>query len=297
MTRTLMITGATGSVSSALIDALAGAQVKLRALVRNVERASRLRERGIELVEGDLDDPASLEGKLDGVQDLWLLTAVGPRAPENSMNGLWAARRAGVERVVRMSAIGAAHDAPTRNGRLHALSDAELASSGLRYTVVKPHYFMQNLLYAADGVARDGVFYQDMGDARLGMIDVRDIGEFAAKVLLDASGRHDGKTYTLTGPESVSFETVAARLSETLGRAVRYQPVTHEALRASLLGLGFPKWLADMMIEYGTAYGNGWGDFTTDAFESVVGRPPRGIAEFVRDHAQAFRGAAGSTAA
>lgn len=297
MKRTVMITGATGSVSSALIAALAGSEVSLRAMVRNAGRASGLRERGIAIVEGDLDDPATLEGKFDGVQDVWLLTAVGPRAPENSMNALWAARRAGVERVVRMSAIGAAHDAPTRNGRLHALSDAELASSGLRYTVLKPHYFMQNLLFAADGVARDGVFHQDMANARLGMIDVRDIGEFAARVLLDASSRHDGKTYTLTGPESVSFETVAARLTETLGRPVRYQPVTHEALRASLLGFGSPKWLTDMMIEYGTAYGTGWGDFTTGDFSSVVGRPARGIADFVRDHAEAFRGSARTTAA
>lgn len=295
MTRTVMVTGATGNVSSSLIQALAGAPVTVRGLVRNAERASRWRERGVEVVEGDLDDPESLEGKFEGVQDLWLLTAVGPRAPENSMNALWAARRAGVERVVRLSAIGAAHDAPTRNGRLHALSDAELASSGLQYTVLKPHYFMQNLLFAADSVAREGVFHQDMADARLGMIDARDVGEFAAKVLLDAPERHHGRTYTLSGPESVSFHDVAARLSETIGRGVRYQPVPHEALRASLFGAGFPKWLADMMVEYGTAYASGWGDFTTQDFASVVGRPARGVAEFLRDHGDVFRGARSET--
>src|SRR6187549_1178587 len=122
MTRTVLITGATGQVSGALLRALAGAEnLKLRALVRDPSKGAALQQQGVELSVGDLDEPESLPAAFAGVSDLWLLNAVSPRQPENSMNAVWAARRAGVERVVRMSAIGAAHDAPTRNGRLHAL--------------------------------------------------------------------------------------------------------------------------------------------------------------------------------
>jgi nucleoside-diphosphate-sugar epimerase len=122
MSRTALITGATGNVSTALVHALRESPLKLRALVRDISHASHLRESDVRLFTGNLDDPDSLpRAAFDGVDDLWLLTPPSPRAPEHSMNALWAAKQAGVKRVVRMSAIGAAHDAPTRNGRLHAL--------------------------------------------------------------------------------------------------------------------------------------------------------------------------------
>jgi uncharacterized protein YbjT (DUF2867 family) len=291
MTRTLLMTGATGVVSSALIRALEPAKnVKLRALVRDPNKTHALRQRGIEAVAGDLDDPESLSPAFEGVTDLWLLTAVSPRQPENSMNALWAAKRAGVERVVRMSAIGADHDAPSRNGRLHALSDAELMASSLKWTILRPHFFMQNLLMSAASIAQQGALYFDMGQGKLGMIDVRDIGAFAARVLTSAPAEHHGKIYTLTGPSSISFEEVAAQLSQGIDKPVRYVPVPHEATRSAVLGMGMSAWLAGMMVEYGTAYAENWGNFTTPHVQDLLGRPAISVLEFARDHAAAFRG-------
>jgi uncharacterized protein YbjT (DUF2867 family) len=263
--------------------------LKLRALLRDGSKAEGLRARGIEPVPGDLEDPDSLGAAFDGVNDLWLLTAVGPRAPESSMNALWAAKRAGVERVVRMSAIGAAHDAPSRNGRLHALSDAELMASSLKWTILRPHFFTQNLLGSAASIKSHGAFYWDLGEGKLGMIDARDIGEYAARVLTSAPDAHHGKVYTLTGPEAISMEQAAAQLGQGLGRPIRYVPVPHEAARQSMLELGMPAWLVGMMIEYGTAYAENWGNFTTPHVSELLGRPARSVLDFARDHAAAFR--------
>jgi uncharacterized protein YbjT (DUF2867 family) len=88
-------------------------------------------------------------------------------APFQSSNALWAARCAGVKHIVRMSAVGAASDAPTLNSRLHALSDAELQNSGIAYTIVKPHFFTQNLMFSAASVADHGGFYLPLGAAKL----------------------------------------------------------------------------------------------------------------------------------
>ncbi|MFC5819396.1 SDR family oxidoreductase [Nonomuraea harbinensis] len=287
MSRTVLITGATGTVSTALIDALEGADVRLRALVRDASRADGLRDRA-EVVVGDLGDPRSLAPAFEGVQDLWLLTPNSPRAPENSMNAVWAARQAGVERVVRLSVIGAAHDAPNRSGRLHALSDQELERSGLRWTILRPHWFMQNLLNETGDIAATGTFSLNVASSRVGMIDVRDIAECAARVLLDAPDRHHGRTYTLTGPRSLTFDEVAAELGRVLGRPVAYLPVSDEAKHKTLLGHGVPEWIADMLEEYARAYVSGWGDFTTDAVAGLLGRPPRDVADFARDHAARF---------
>jgi uncharacterized protein YbjT (DUF2867 family) len=286
--RTVLITGASGAVSGALIDALEGSELKLRALVRDPAKASRLSARGIEVVRGDLDEAESLKAAFDGVDALWLLTAVGPRAPENSMNALWAARQAGVKRVVRMSAIGAAHDAPTRNGRLHALSDAEVQASGLSWTILRPHFFMQNVLGSAASIAAQGAFYWAMGEGKLGMVDVRDIGEMAARILQGDAATHHGKVYTPTGPDSVSFAEVARELSAVLGRDVSYVPVSLDAAREAMLGMGMPAWVVGMMLEYSRAYASGWGDFTTRHVEDITGKKPRPFATFARDFEAAF---------
>ncbi|GAA3143626.1 SDR family oxidoreductase [Nonomuraea roseoviolacea] len=286
MPRTVLITGATGTVSTALIDALDGAEVNLRALVHDPARSPRAG--GAEVVVGDLEDPRSLAPAFEGVQDVWLLTPNGPRAPEHHMNALWAARQAGVERVVRLSVVGAAHDAPNRSGRLHALSDRETEQCGMRWTILRPHWFMQNLLNEAGDISATGTFAMNMAAGRVGMIDARDIAECAARVLLDDPDRHHGRTYTLTGPRSLGFDEVAGELERALGRSVAYLPVSDDAKRKTLFGYGVPPWIVDMLEEYAQAYASGWGDFTTGTVAELLGRRPRDIADFVRDHAAAF---------
>ncbi|UBU13410.1 SDR family oxidoreductase [Nonomuraea gerenzanensis] len=276
---TILITGATGTVSRAVLRSLAGTE-DVRVLVRDPAKAPA----GVQVAVGDLDEPGTLGEAFRGVRTLWLLTAMGPQAPHRSMNAVWAARQAGVEHVVRMSAIGAAHDAPTRNGRLHALSDVELTASGLGWTILRPAFFMQNLLGSVDG----DTLYGALGEGRIGMVDVRDIGDFAAEVLR-APGRHRGATYTLTGPASISLGTVAEELSQLYGTPITYRPVPVEAGVRSMLEAGLPEWDAKVTGEYLTAYSRGWGDFTTQDFEKVVGRPATPFARFARDHAEQLR--------
>ncbi|MEV4107920.1 SDR family oxidoreductase [Nonomuraea sp. NPDC049695] len=275
----ILITGANGTVSSAVLRSLTGTP-DVRVLVRDAAKAPS----GVEVAVGDLDDPATLDRAFEGVDTLWLLTAMGPQAPHASMNAVWAARKAGVSHIVRMSAIGAAHDAPTRNGRLHALSDVELAASGLDWTVIRPAFFMQNLLGSVNG----DTLYGGTGEGRLGMIDVRDIGDFAAAVLRDPA-QHRGSTYTLTGPASISLRDAAAELTRTYGTPIAYQPVTPDDVRRSMLDAGLPSWIAAVTQEYLTAYSAGWGDYTTPDFEKVTGRPARSFADFARDHAAQLR--------
>ena len=91
------------------------------------------------------------------------------------------------------------------------------------YAILKPHNFMQNTLMAAQTVASEGVVYMPFKDGKVGMIDVRDIVDVAAKILTEDG--HQGQTYTLTGPASISFHDVAAGLSKALGKEVRYVDV------------------------------------------------------------------------
>src|SRR3977135_894320 len=105
MSKTILVPGATGQISSGMIPHLKGSGATLRALVRDRQRAASLVEQGVEVVEGDLGLPRTRVRVCSGCDAVGTLTPPGPRAPEQSSNALWAARRGGARHVVRMSAI------------------------------------------------------------------------------------------------------------------------------------------------------------------------------------------------
>jgi uncharacterized protein YbjT (DUF2867 family) len=256
--------------------------------VRDEAKGAPLKAQGIEVFVGDFDKPSTLPQAFAGADSVWLLTKPGPRAPDQHSSAIWAARRAGVSHIVRMSAVGAAHNAPTINSRSHALSDTELGLSGVPFTILKPHFFMTNLMLSAQSIAKEGVFYLPLGEAKVGMIDSRDVGFFAAHVL--TTGGHEGKTYTLTGPESIDMNAVASQLGAALGKPVKYVPVPVEQALQGMAGMGLDDWMLASVRDYFTAYSNCWGDFVTDDFERVTGKAPRAFATFARDFAGAFGG-------
>jgi len=289
---TVLITGATGSVSSSLLAALRSRPgVRTRALVRDPAKADALRSDGHEVVIADLEEPDTLTDAFDSVDILFLLTPASALEPSMGSNAVAAARRAGVRHIVRNSAIKAGHDAPNRNGRLHAQVEDAVRASGIPWTILRPHYYMQNLLSSAASVAADGTLYMNMGEARVGMIDARDVGVFAAKVMEDP-GRHAGKVYTPTGPERTTMADAAATLAKVLGRPVKYIALPQDAARQAMLGFGLSRWFVGNVVDYGTIYSEGWGDFVTGDFKDVTGHDARSFAQFVRDFAPAFGGSA-----
>ncbi len=286
MSKIILITGANGSVSSAVIGSLKGSGHKLRGLVRNPAKAGALKDAGVEVHVGDLEKPKTLGPAFAGADTVFILTPPGPRAPEQSSNALWAARQADARHIVRMSAIGAAYDAPTINSRMHALSDGELTGSGLPYTILKPHFFLQNLMMAAQSVAQDGTVYMAFGEAKLPAIDVRDIGEFAARLLTTPG--HENKTYTITGPAAISMHQFAAALTEALGKPVKYVPVPVEAAVQAIAQLGVDTWTQQALEDYFTAYSRGWASDVTDDYKRVMGKSARSVSEFAHDFAGVF---------
>jgi uncharacterized protein YbjT (DUF2867 family) len=285
----ILITGATGKVGSALLDNLGDADIDLRALIHSESKAESLEGRGIQAVFGDLLDPETLRPALEEVGTVFLLTPIHPQQVTQATNVIEAAKESGNDpRIVRLSVHQASHDAPTRISRQHAEIEDALVSSGLPYTLLRPQSFMQNTLMAAPTVASQGRIYQPMKEGRLGMIDARDIGEVAAKVLTEEG--HEGRIYTLTGPATISFYDVAEALSEVLGKEVSYVPVPLEKAKEAMLGMGIPEWKADALNEYAKAHSEGYSDWTTDDVEQLTGYPATSYKAFASDFEQVFRG-------
>jgi uncharacterized protein YbjT (DUF2867 family) len=289
---TVLVTGATGTVSTAVLRALKGRPgLRLRALVRDPAKGPGLQKEGVEVVAGDLEEPDSLPEAFEGVDILWLLTPASALEPSMGSNAVFAAKRAKVKHIVRNSAIKAGHDAPNRNGRLHALVEEAVKASGIPWTILRPHYYMHNLLSSAASVASDGMLYMNMGEAPVGMIDARDVGVFAAKVI-EHPERHAGKVYTPTGPESIDMASAAAALSRVVGTRVNYVALPPDAAQQAMLGFGLSRWFVGNVVDYGRVYADGWGDFVTSDFKDVTGHEPRSFAQFAADYAPAFGGSA-----
>jgi uncharacterized protein YbjT (DUF2867 family) len=286
----ILITGATGNVGSAVLDNLGTTDVGLRALAHDESKARSLRDRGVETVVGDFLEPETLSPALEGVGTVLLVTPIHPEQVTQASNVIKAAKESGNDpRIVRLSVHQASHQAPARNSRQHAEIEDELASSGLPYTLLRPTTFMQNTLMAARTVASEGRIYQPFKDGRLGMIDARDIGEVAAKVLTEEG--HEGEVYTLTGPAAISFYDVAQALSEVLGKEVSYVSISLEKAKEAMLDMGLSEWRADVLIEYAKAHSEGYSDFTTKDVERLTSHRATSYKEFATDFARVLRGA------
>ncbi len=284
----ILVTGATGKVGSLLIPNRTSLGADVRALVRDESKAQGLKDLGVEIVVGDLDKPDTPDAAFRGVDKVFLITPPNPNQVIQAENGIQAAKRAGNPLIVRLSAR-AVREMPGALPRVsgqHAEIDVMLKASGLPYTIIAPHFFMQNTMMAAQTVASDGVVYMPFKDGKTGMIDVRDIVDVAVKVLTEDG--HEGKTYDLTGPASISFHDVAAALSKVLGKQVDYVDVPLEAGRDAMIGMGLSEWIGDAMTEYFQAFSAGYGDFATPDVENVTGHPARSYETFARDFAQVF---------
>jgi uncharacterized protein YbjT (DUF2867 family) len=173
-------------------------------------------------------------------------------------------------------------------GRWHAQIEAAIEAAGLDFTHLRPNIFMQNLLGQAPSIAARGELRAAMGGGRVSMIDVRDIAEAAARVLLEAG--HERRTYTLTGLQAISHADVAAVLARTMGRAVRFVPLLLAEARAEMVAARMPEWWADLLLElFAVAAADGCSRVTPDA-ERLLGRAPRDFATFAAEHAQALKG-------
>jgi prepilin-type processing-associated H-X9-DG protein len=169
-------------------------------------------------------------------------------------------------------------------GRWHGEIDRHLAESGLPHTLVLPSGFMQNFLASAQYVADQGVLYAMTGETRVSYIDTRDVAAVAARVL--TSPGHQGKAYPLTGPEALSGDEVAERLSAATGNQVGSVDVPPDTFGQALAGAGLPGWLVELNIMMADGHAAGF----TDEVARLTGRQPRTFAEFAAEYRAIFGG-------
>jgi uncharacterized protein YbjT (DUF2867 family) len=282
----LLVTGATGNVGSRVVQELQERGVPVRAFMRDHGKAQTMPCDGVELAVGDFGDPESVRRSMEGVEGVFLACSNQPRQVEYETRVIDAAREVGVRRIVKLSALGAEIGAPVAFWDWHARIEEHLQSSGIPSVVLRPGFSMANLLASAETVQYTGKLFVPAGEAGISMVHPQDVGA-AASVALIGDG-HEGETYTLTGPEAITFEGVAGHLSEAVGREIECLNVADEAALQGMIEQGIPEFVATQIVAvFGVLRGGGQ-ERTTGTVQSMTGREPRGFAEFAREHARLF---------
>ena len=279
----VLVTGATGNTGSLLVPALLRAGVDVRILVRDEAKAKPLKDLGAEVVLGDLDKPETILPAVKNVDKIYLLTWNGETQLQQAKNVIDAAKKSGNPHIVRHSMWGSENSRIIKQG--YKIEEI-LKASGLPWTILKPTFYMQNTMMAAQTISSDGVIYWDMKDGKLGMIDVRDIAD-AAFAVITGKG-HEGKEYILTGPEAISFNDVAKIFSNVLDTEIKYVSVPGEAALQSMVGMGLPEWIAKGYVELSEGFSENFANSTTRNVEILTGHPSRSFEQFASDFARVF---------
>ncbi len=242
---------------------------------------------GVEIVPGDFDQPDTLRAALEGVERAFLLTNSTEKAESQQLAFVQAAQAAGVKHLVKLSQLHAAADSPVRFLRYHAAVEEAIRQSGMDWTFLRPNLFMQGLLNFASMIKEKSAFAAAAGDAKVSVVDVRDIAASAVAAL--TGDGHAGKIYDLTGPQSLTHAEMAAQLSEAVGRPITYTDAPPEAMRAAMVGMGMPEWQADGLNEDYAHYRRGEAAAVLGGVEAATGKAPRNFQSFAHDYADALK--------
>jgi uncharacterized protein YbjT (DUF2867 family) len=272
--------GKVGAQASRLLNER-GAPVRI--LVRGSEKAAALAQAGVDVVEGDLEAPATIDVAMQGVSSVVL---VSPAVTAQELNVIDSAVRAGVGHVVKITSKASA-DSPIARRRNQAAIEDRLIASGLGYTLLRNNAYMQNFLMLAPAIAKTSSFGSSAGDGRVGLIDTRDVAAVAAEIAA-APAPHVGKTYWPTGPERLSYSGAAAVLSNVLGRPITFHPRTFEEDRQLMIDAGLPEAVAEDNAKALGLFAEGDADYVTDDVPSLLGRSARTFEQFATDFAAAF---------
>lgn len=285
---TILVTGSTGMVGTQVLTFLDGHAAEVRALTRTPDTAEL--PAGVTAVQGDLSDIDSVRTALHGVSTLFLLAPNAPDELTQAMLTLDAARAAGVKGIVYLSVFKGEAYADVPHFASKMTVERMIHAGGLPVTILRPAYFMQNDLRQKDALLGGGVYGMPIGERGISMVDVRDIGEAAAKELLRrdrAAAPVPHETYELVGPDVLTGTAISALWSDVLGRPIGYAGNDLDVLEQRLKAYG-PAWLAyDMRLMMHRYQQDG--AIATDGelarLTSLLGHAPRSYRAFAQSAA------------
>jgi uncharacterized protein YbjT (DUF2867 family) len=251
----ILITGATGTVGSEVIKRLSAQGKQVCAVTRDLKKAETNRLPNVQFVKADFDDPNSMRAACADAERAFLLTSSTERAEKQQIEFVRVAQKSGVRHIVKVSQLHADIKSPGRFLRYHAAVESAVQAASMTFTFLRPNLYMQGLLNFRQSIKHKSAFF---------------------------------KSYSLTGPEALTFADMAEQLSAALGRTIAFVDIPPEAMRGALADMGFPAWQADGLLEEFAMYRGGEAAGVESGVAKALNRSPRSFGEFARDYAPLF---------
>ena len=284
----ILVTGATGQIGGKVVAQLRNAGCRVRALSRSPQNSKLPHD--VEIAQGDLSAPATLDAALDGVDAIFLVWVGTLEAATSAIPRI-------APRTDRIVLLSSPHRAPhpffqQPNGlrAIHAGLDRLVEESGRQWTILRPGPFALNCRnWWASQIATSDVVRWCHAEAETAPVDERDIAAVAVRALLDDG--HDGHEYVLTGPASLTQREQVRIIGEGIGRPLAYDDLAPAEAREVMQAL-MPVPVVSMLFDaYGAAVGTP--AFLTSTIADITGTPAHSFRQWATDHAADFARAVG----
>lgn len=283
MDNDILVTGATGTIGSEVLKHLLNLDINVKAAVRSPNNKIK----DLPQIEFDYNKPETLSNALKNVNKIFLLTPFDKYMVVNTEKLVNEAKKNGIQQIVKLSVMGADVEPGVIPTQLHRKAEKIIEDSQIPYTFLRPNSFMQNFVnFFSNSIKNNNSFYGSVDNAKMSFIDASDIASVAVHSLLYDENR--GQSYTLTGPESLSYYDAAESLSKVLGRTISYVDVSDDDLATGMKNVGMDEWTVDSLIELAKFTRNGHLAKITDSVEKITGNKPKTFLEFLVENKSFF---------
>lgn len=280
----ILLTGITGNIGGATARALLAKGVHFRALVRDLDKAKPWAEQGVELVQGDVEDTAAVKRALAGIDRALLVMPNGEFQERAELSFIRSAKEAGLPWIIKLSSPEAVRGTTSPIPLAHIAAEDAIMASGMKWTFVRPSFYMQNFRGSVKAARSTGKLSMPMGRGTVALTDSNDAGLFIAHILTDPdSARHQGQCYDITGPDPVmNFDQIAAAIGEVIGQKVVYEDCDPKAFQEAIRPFHRNQWHSDAVARLFAEIASGrTPGHRTDTFEKIMGRPGRSFREYL----------------
>ncbi|ASL62600.1 SDR family oxidoreductase [Bacillus cereus] len=269
----ILVTGATGNVGKEIVKALIQRNTKFQVATHRKESKG---------VYFDFENPSSIKPALRGITKLFLLRPPHlADAKKYFQPVIDAAKEIGIKHIVFLSLLGVEKNPIVPHAKIEKI----IKDSGIPYTFLRPSFFMQNLLSQhGDELRNEKIIEVPAGKGKTSFIDVRDIGEVAAKVLIEDG--HEFKAYALTGSEALTYFEVAKIISKETKENIIYTNPSIFKFRKRMIQKGLKNDFIMVMIGIYTTARLGLAKKITLDLEQLLERKPNTLKQFVHDYKQ-----------
>ncbi len=246
----IAITAASGrlgrAVAAELERRIKPADARLTA--RSPDKIADFAGRGFAIARADYDDGAGMDDAFKGADVLLLISGVTANETriQEHRRAIDSAKRAGVGRIVYTSYANPTPGSLFPFGAIHGDTEAYLANSGVPYTILRNNPYAANLDGALTASKDNDLLASPAADAKVAYVTHADAAAAAVGVLLGAD--HAGKTYSITGPEAVTYHDIAAVLSAARGKPVNVVKSALADQRAYFQSLKLPLFLVEALV-------------------------------------------------